>query len=506
MSTDLVHRVEAHAAQLDALVSPVTLDEITAGDVMVVPAVQSRHRPLAIAAALVALGAAGAAAWQTSNGPSRSASSASTTALVTSTAPTATTAVPSTTLANVSAPVGSELAELLHVADQQRALLRQLPGLTARAAVNDGADDGRSGTVTILASGEIYADLDDGGWLQYDGEGTARTSYVDVAGAARYQEVTTDDASLLLSPILDHDPRSVMTTDLTEYQTVAVSESVEAGRRVWVVEYTTDRPLGLTPMPAAVVDPNGGPDVEREVVADTPASIERYDAVRQLDRHVIDQQTGLVVASTTTNYTSDGGEGDSGTIARTSTISDIEIVGSPPQGFPREFPPGAEIEQISLDGSSPRASLGNVAQRVGMPLPAPGRLRGATTAQISEGDLPFSGSDGTPRLLTVTASLADGLLAASYKVSATFDGQGAFIERVPADDPFCREVDCAAIANAAPAGSVPYLIGGGALAGETAHISGGSARVDYDGLILELRGLAGPDEVAASLESFVLIG
>jgi hypothetical protein len=423
MSDELESRLSAYADQLDASAPPISTEEIRARELDDRGAHPhgTRRRVLAAASVmLIVASGASATAWmlrgetdtlQTPVGSSQSVAPATdpsvspTTiepgpSIGTDNAPAPTT-TPTSAPPDTSEPPAPELT-IDDVRAAQIAALRQLNGFTATATQSGLVGDDISVEFTMLPDRSIWVDTGDGTWGSHDSStGFTRGAFVGPDGQMAYQEIVgqSGDSSLPLSILVGYDPTQIVQPLYSDAeQTGTVTETEHEGRPAWEVIVTSE-------FPEFAFDEEGNSTVQ-------------IGTTTQVERKIIDQETGLVVVSEMSSS-----DPSWGSESQMSSITDISATDVLPSEFPGTFPDGATVDRSGdPNGFSPAtADVDDVVATLGIPVPIP---PDASAGSISIAVYPeFTDQDGgtsTPYAESITATFTtyEGFVAHRVTISA----------------------------------------------------------------------------------------
>ncbi|MEM9745219.1 MAG: hypothetical protein AAF945_00895 [Actinomycetota bacterium] len=277
-------------------------------------------------------------------------------------------------------------ADLERVRRSQAESLRQLDGFAGTATqlqlMPDGTRFETSADFTLLASGSIWVDTGNDTWGSHDADtGISRAAFRDPDGTLRYQEIGGQDGSLPLNILVGHDPTRLVETSPGPGH-VAVAESTLDGRRSWTI----------TRLDRFVFD---------------------GDEQFQLERRLIDLDTGLVIAVETI-ISDTSGVADRSTLARTTPTDRL------PDAFPGTIPDGAPVDRSGRAMTDRAdASLIDVVAAFGNAVPAP---RWADEATITIQRIPFASETATApdrESLTITYLRREGFTETRVAVTTT---------------------------------------------------------------------------------------
>ena len=378
------------ANQLDQDASPISIDEIeqralTAPVPLEDETAANRRRwaPIVLTVAAAVLATGGIALALTSRTPASTIRTTDTAVLHSVAPPTpldptpASTIPPATTPAEpeptIATPTTSAIdssdislegdpAEVIDAIDADRIdKLRNLDGFTATVRqTNETLDtdgqpiDSQPGVdsrTTLLADGSMWTEVEGGGFASYDAAtGESRGAMLMPSGDMYYQLIEGwTENSTGMSIMLGHDPARLL-SEIGAPGSVVVDETTYGERTAWIVE-TTWTSIGPEP----------------------------DDSERQVETFIVDQATGLMVSSSI-EWESQSGE----TSRRTSELSDIEVTDEMPDGFPGQFPEGAQIDRSGDPTAFRPTTLSEAAEWFGPGFVAPPDVPAGTKIFLTE--------------------------------------------------------------------------------------------------------------------------
>jgi hypothetical protein len=313
--------------------------------------------------------------------------------------------------------------------------LRELDGFTAtvRQQTETLRDDGspietQSGfgsRTTLLADGSMWTELDGGGFASYDAAtGESRGAIPMPTGDTYYQLIEGwTDNSTGLSIMLGSDPARLL-SDATQMSTVVIEETIHDQRAAWSIRTTMDVTI-------SAVDPDASP---------------------QTETFVVDQATGLIVASSLEWQASPQER-----IRRTSELVDLELTDAMPAQFPGQFPDGAQIDRSGDPAAYRPATLSDAAEWFGPGFVAPPEVPVGTTIFLAE----YEGETGNPqsvRSRNVEIRAREGFATLwTVFLSTDVPGSGGSIPdgQLLVDGTLCRDVDDDGTCDVLPSDSEP---------------------------------------------------
>jgi hypothetical protein len=242
----------------------------------------------------------------------------------------------------------------------QAEALRQLVGFTAVAEVTQtfGSEDqqpaSRVAKVPLLPDGSFWAQIGADEWGSYDpASGVARSAFRGADGTIQYQEIVGQrDNSVPVGVLTGMNP--VQLVDAIPGVRTDIAVTVLDVRPVW--EITT-------------------------VMTYDPSSCEELcegDPFVQTMVDTVDQATGLVIRSSNTTTEVNG-------TSQVAVLRDIRVVDTVPAAFPGTVPDGAEIDRSGEPTAAVSATLGDVADFFGVPVPIPSGV-GEATVNVSQNE------------------------------------------------------------------------------------------------------------------------
>jgi hypothetical protein len=345
------------------------------------------------------------------------------------------TAAPTTT----SPPAGPSLPSLQRQVGQA---LSNVDSFRATATITRGGADAttQSNTVTLLSDGRMWALTDGGGWASYDpSTGVSKLMSIGPDGTATYQEIVGwADNSVGIQILVGHDPVMRFERGAAEAD---ISEVVHDGRPAWQITSAADvnRPGQF-----------GG----------------------QVEVFVIDQATGLVVA-TRTELAVDGA-----VQVTESSLTGLETGVTLPAEYPGVFPDGAAVERSGDPNAFQLTTLDDAAAFFGRGFVAPADLPAGTRVTTSAGPVMAETGETFATNLTVTITIPDGFARSTvelHKFVPIGDVAPGF-GMIPIDDALCFSTDGITCTRTADTD----VVTAGALAGHNLHVEGDGTVINVD--------------------------